>query len=167
MAFIFSVPVYVPIIVLDRSHPVDTIKKLLHLYRTQGLGFVGLIALIGAGVIGIVGVIFAPVFYISTRITTKVASVSMGDDFSGMVASTPEAFSHGWFGFLNPFALDASALSDTAHEIGGAMSGLVGLMAVSVVIATLMVMLFSAGVVVLGRIRREPKAARASQPSLR
>ena len=97
---VYTLPIYVPLIVLDRSRPVDTLKTMLALHRAHGFSLVGLISLTVMAVTCVVGLIFVPLLYVSTQLTTEVGKATMGKQFASVFFSTPDAFSHGWFGFI-------------------------------------------------------------------
>ncbi len=125
VCLVYSLPVYIPLIYNERTSPIDTLNRLLELFKTSGgrilASSIGLSALVaGVGVL-----VILPVWLISGQLTGRVAGATMGSDLTSLLAEVPAPFFVGISNILAgtpaaSFALEPSV----SHTIGGVLAGL-------------------------------------------
>lgn len=159
VAAFYSLPLYVPVVYNEQTGPVETLKRLLALFKDHGFKLVGyiLLATLIIGVLFYVTVI--PALTASSYLTNQVGSATMGGDLAGMVMKAPG-------GFALPAAIATGGAMGTpedvgfGHTLGGIFAGIGGCLQLGIISSILMLAYYTSGGIIYSIVtgRRKNKA---------
>jgi len=158
VAIAYGVSIYVPLIVSERTSPVDTLRRMAALFRKHALTLVAMtsVSFISAGVMVCLTVL--PALLLAQELTTRVARVTMGPNLWGVFVEAPGNFAAGLSQFINPIGLQAAVETNVGHSIGGVLAGTVSMIAPALVLTTFALLFYAAGGITYAVVTGRPKS---------
>ncbi|MCA9541549.1 MAG: zinc-ribbon domain-containing protein [Myxococcales bacterium] len=89
VALLYCLPIYVPVIYNEQTGPVDTLKRLLALYRNNGLSLVGYVLLTGLCIGVAMYLVVLPALTLGGYFMARFVPGAMGENFVLTVGSVP------------------------------------------------------------------------------
>lgn len=157
VALLYCLPLYVPVVLNEQTGPVETLKRLLSLFRTYGSQLLAYVL----GSIVMIGFAFTvtvlPALVAGMRLMGQVSGQAMGGNYLATLGSMPAAF-------VSPTSVlvlsrsGGFAEQNFGHTLGGIFAGLGNLIPLAILMALLGLAYYTAGAIiyaiVTGRKRR-------------
>lgn len=155
VAMAYGLLLYIPLIIAERTGPMDTLKRILSLFKhhSSQIILLGTTSVIGIGVF--LALTLAPALIIGREFTNRIAQISMGGAFQMTIDQTPSPLAAMSRLFFRAGYSDVPAGPNVGHDIGGFFAGMASLVAPSVSLTFLALMTTCAGgliyAIVVGR----------------
>lgn len=143
VTFFYCSTLYVPVIYNENTGPVETLKRLLELFKQHTLPIVGYTVLTLVMIAVAFGLTVAPVLGVDRLLTSSVTGEILGGDFFGMIAESPRAI-----GGLMTVVMDGTGRPDDpniGHAIGGLFGGIFSTLLPALVVSVILQILSAAG----------------------
>ena len=155
IALIYSLPLYIPVIINEKTGPKETLFRLLGLYKTQGFSLLGYV-LLSIAMIGVaMYTIVVPALFVATGLTTYVATKVMGENLFGLVSKIPDGMS-AFTKLILPLPGMGSDLG-FGHTVGGILAGLGLTLAPALLLAVVLLTYYTAGGIIYNIVTKRPK----------
>lgn len=157
VAAFYSLPLYVPVIYCEQTGPVETLKRLLALFKAHGFKLVGYV-LLAAITIGLIfGLTVMPALSIANKLTAGVGGAAMGADLGLLPLSAP-----GGFGLPAALATGGTITMGGdpgfGHTLGGIFAGVGGCLLLGLLTAVLMLAYYTSGGIIYSIVTGRKKS---------
>jgi predicted Zn finger-like uncharacterized protein len=156
VALIYCLPLYIPVIYNEGTGPVQTLKRLLSLFRSHGSQLLGYVLLSGITIGFAFWVTLMPALAGASYLTMRVGDAAMGPNFMQTMSAVPPAFG----GILSKFAMvfGGGGGENFGHTLGGWFAGIGGLIPQAVVLAVIGLTYYTAGAIIYSIVTGRKKA---------
>ena len=157
VAMTYGLLLYIPLIIAERTGPIDTLKRILSLFKNHSSKIIvlGTTSMLGIGVF--LALTLVPALFVGREFTNRVAQISMGGAFQMTVDHTPGAFGLMSRLFFRPGYSELTTAPNIGHDIGGFFTGMAALIVPSVTLTFVALMTTCAGgliyAIVIGRTK--------------
>ncbi len=143
--FFYCATLYVPVIYNENTGPVETLKRLVGLFREHALSIVGYTVLTLVMLAVAFGLTVGPVLAVDRALTTAVTSGILEADFMGMVAESPRGIGGLMTTVMDPAFAMPEDPPNIGHGIGGLFGGLFATLLPALVLSVIIQALTAAG----------------------
>ena len=154
--FFYCFSLYVPLIYSEGTGPVETLKRLMELFRENALPIVGYTLLTGLMITVAFTLTVGPVLAIDHVLTTEITSGILEDDYIAMIAESPRGVGGLMSVVMDPqFARPEDM--NIGHGIGGLLGGVFAMLLPAFVIGLLVQVQTAAGGIIYAAMTRRQK----------
>jgi hypothetical protein len=143
--FFYCATLYVPVIYNENTGPVETLKRLVGLFKEHALPIVGYTVLTLAMLAVAFGLTVGPVLVFDRVLTTAVTSGILEEDLIGMMAESPRGIGHLMAMVMDPVFAMPDDPPNVGHGIGGLLGGLFATLLPALILSLIVQVLTAAG----------------------